>query len=559
MLTALSIRDVVLIDRLDLTFEDGLCVLTGETGAGKSILLDALGLALGARGDSGLVTHGAERAMVTAVFDISPDHPAHLLLAEHGFDDPGGELVLRRTLQADGRSRAFVNDQPASIGLLRQIGQSLIEIQGQFEPRGLIDPATHRALLDAYGGLGAEARAVRDAHAAWRDAARAREEAESAASAAARDRDFLEHSVAELSQLDPQAGEEEELAERRSRLMHAEQLVEAMNAASAELTGGRSVEDALQAAQKQLARVADKAGGALDGTLQALGRAVLEAAEAVRELEAAGAAIDLDQQGLEEIDERLFSLRAVARKHQVGVDDLTELRDRMAGQLALVHDRSDAVGRLIQAEADARSRYRQLAQALGAARRGAAVRLDGAVNAELPPLRLDKARFLTSIEERAEDAWGADGTDRISFLVSTNPGAPEGPLSKVASGGELSRIMLALKVVAAEPGDVPTLVFDEVDANVGGATADAVGERLARLARGLQVLVITHSPQVAARGTDHLRVGKEDAMVGGVTVTRVSRLDENARREEVARMLSGAAITDEARAAATRLLKGVEA
>ena len=557
MLTALSIRDVVLIDRLDLTFKDGLCVLTGETGAGKSILLDALGLALGARADSGLVSHGSERAAVTAVFEIAADHPAHALLVGQGLDDPGDELVLRRTLQADGRSRAFVNDQPASIGLLRQVGETLIEIQGQFEPRGLIDPATHRTLLDAYGGLGAEARAVRDAHAAWRDATRAREEAESAAGAAARDREFLEHSLAELTQLDPQTGEEQELAERRTRLMHAEQLIEAMNAASAELVGARSVEDILQAAQKQLARVAEKAGGALDGTLQALERAALETAEAVRELEAAGSAIDPDQQGLEAIEERLFSLRAVARKHQVGVDDLAALRDRMTGQLALVHDRSEAVGRLQQAEADTRSRYRELAQALGTARRAAAARLDEAVNAELPPLRLDKARFVTSIDERAEEAWGADGTDRISFLVSTNPGAPEAPLSKVASGGELSRIMLALKVAAAEPSDVPTLVFDEVDANVGGATADAVGERLARLARGLQVLVITHSPQVAARGTDHLRVEKEDAGADAI-VTRVNRLDETARREEVARMLSGAAITEEARAAATRLLKGAE-
>jgi DNA repair protein RecN (Recombination protein N) len=559
MLTALSIRDVVLIDRLDLTFEDGLCVLTGETGAGKSILLDALGLALGARGDSGLVSHGAEHAVVTAVCEIAADHPARVLLVDQGFDDPGGELVLRRTLRADGRSRAFVNDQAASVGLLRQIGETLIEIQGQFEPRGLIDPATHRTLLDAYGGLGAEVRAVRDAYTIWRDSTRAREEAQSAASAAARDREFLEHSVAELNQLDPQAGEELALAERRMRLMHAEQLVEATNAASAELTGGRSVEDALQVAQKQLARVADKAGGALDSTLQALERAALETAEAVRELEAAGAAIDLDQQGLEEIEERLFSLRALARKHQVAVDDLAELCDRMTGQLALINDRSAAIAQLKQVEADARSRYRQLAQVLGTSRRAAAVRLDQAVNAELPPLRLDKARFVTSVEESAEDAWGAEGTDKISFLVSTNPGTPEGPLSKVASGGELSRIMLALKVVAAEPGDVPTLVFDEVDANVGGATADAVGERLARLARGLQVLVITHSPQVAARGSDHLRVEKEAAKDGDVAVTRVDRLDESARREEVARMLSGAAITDEARAAATRLLRGADA
>ena len=558
MLTALSIRDVVLIDRLDLTFEDGLCVLTGETGAGKSILLDALGLALGARADSGLVSHGAERAMVTAVFEIAAEHPAHALLAEQGLDESGGELVLRRTLQADGRSRAFVNDQPASVGLLRQIAETLIESQGQFEPRGLIDPATHRALLDGYGGLNAEARAVRDAHAAWRRATRARQEAESAAGAAARDRDFLDHSVAELTQLDPQPGEEDQLAERRTRLMHAEQLVEAMNAAAAELTGGRSIEDALQAAQKQLSRVADKAGGALDGTLQALERAALETAEAVRELAAAGAAIDLDQEGLEEIEERLFSLRAVARKHQVAVDDLAALRDRMTGQLALVHDRSEAVGRLKQAEADARSRYRQLAGALGAARRSAAQRLDRAVNAELPPLRLDKAQFVTSIEARAEAEWGADGTDRISFLVSTNPGAPVAPLSKVASGGELSRIMLALKVVAAEPGDVPTLVFDEVDANVGGATADAVGERLARLAKGLQVLVITHSPQVAARGTDHLRVEKESA-AGTAALTRVRRLEGRERREEVARMLSGASVTEEARAQAARLIEGAGA
>lgn len=559
MLTALSIRDVVLIDRLDLTFEDGLCALTGETGAGKSILLDALGLAIGARGDSALVAAGAERAVVTAAFDLAAAHPARTLLVEQGFDDPGRELVLRRMLQSDGRGRAFVNDQPASVGLLRQLGESLIEIQGQFEPRGLIDPATHRTLLDGYAGLEGQVRAVRDAHRAWRDAAAAREEAERAAGAAARDRDFLEHSVAELVRLDPRSGEEAELAERRLRLMHAEQIVEAMNAASLELTGARNVDDALQAAQKHLARVADKAGGALDGTLQALERAVLEAAEAVRALEAAGDAIDLDRQGLEEIEERLFSLRAVARKHQVPVDDLAALRERMAGELALAHDRTDAVARLKRAEADARTRYEQLARALGIARRTAAARLDAAVNAELPPLRLDKAHFVTSLEERAEEAWGPEGMDRISFLVSTNPGTKEGPLSKVASGGELSRIMLALKVVAAEPGSVPTLVFDEVDANVGGATAHAVGERLARLAEGLQVLVITHSPQVAARATDHLRVEKETSHGGTATVTRVTRLDQAKRREEIARMLSGAAITDEARAAASRLLEGVEA
>ena len=553
MLTALSIRDVVLIDRLDLSFEKGLCVLTGETGAGKSILLDSLGLALGARAESGLVRHGAERAAVTAMFEIGPDHPAHALLAEQGLDEPGGELVLRRMLGADGRSRAFVNDQPASVGLLRQFGETLVEIQGQFEPRGLIDPATHRALLDRYGGLGGEAAAVREAHKAWRKAARATREAADSAQEAERDREFLEHSVAELAQLDPQPGEEERLAEQRSRLMHAEQLVEALNAASAELAGENNVEDSLRHAQRHLSRMADKAGGALDSAVAALERAAVETAEAMREIEAAGAEIDPDQSGLEAVEERLFTLRAVARKHGVEVDGLAALRRRMDEKLALAQDRSGAVERLRQAEGAARADFFDKASGLSAARKAAAARLDSAVGAELPPLKLDKARFITSIAEQEEAGWSADGIDRVAFLVSTNPGAPEGPLGKVASGGELSRIMLALKVVAAEPGDVPTLIFDEVDANVGGATADAVGERLARLAGGLQVLVVTHSPQVAARGHDHMRVEKgADGLDGAVT--RVTRLGAAERREEVARMLSGAAITEEARAQAARLI-----
>ena len=553
MLTALSIRDVVLIDRLDLSFEKGLCVLTGETGAGKSILLDSLGLALGARAESGLVRHGAERAAVTAMFEIGPDHPAHALLAEQGLDEPGGELVLRRMLGADGRSRAFVNDQPASVGLLRQFGETLVEIQGQFEPRGLIDPATHRALLDRYGGLGGEAAAVREAHKAWRKAARATREAADSAQEAERDREFLEHSVAELAQLDPQPGEEERLAEQRSRLMHAEQLVEALNAASAELAGENNVEDSLRHAQRHLSRMADKAGGALDSAMAALERAAVETAEAMREIEAAGAEIDPDQGGLEAVEERLFTLRAVARKHGVEVDGLAALRRRMDEKLALAQDRSGAVERLRQAEGAARADFFDKASGLSAARKAAAARLDSAVGAELPPLKLDKARFITSIAEQEEAGWSADGIDRVAFLVSTNPGAPEGPLGKVASGGELSRIMLALKVVAAEPGDVPTLIFDEVDANVGGATADAVGERLAWLAGGLQVLVVTHSPQVAARGHDHMRVEKgADGLDGAVT--RVTRLGAAERREEVARMLSGAAITEEARAQAARLI-----
>lgn len=557
MLTALSIRDVVLIERLDLTFERGLCVLTGETGAGKSILLDALGLALGARADSGLVRHGAERAVVTASFEIGNEHPVHAMLSEQGLDDAGGGLVLRRSVGADGRSRAFVNDQPASVGLLREIGETLVEIQGQFEPRGLIDPATHRLLLDDFGGLRMQAQVVREAHREWRRAVRARQEAEATAAEAERDREFLEHAVEELTQLDPRPGEEDSLAAQRTRLMHAEQLVEAMNAAAGEIAGANPVEDALRAAQRHLARMADKAGSALDAALAALERAAVEAAEAVRELEIAGSEIEVDQGGLEAIEERLFALRAVARKHQVEVDDLTALRGQLAERLALAQDRSGAVERLATAEAVAREAYFGASEALSAGRRGAAARLDEAVNAELPPLKLEKARFVTRIERLDEPGWTADGIDRVSFLVSTNPGMPEGPLGKVASGGELSRLMLALKVAAAEPGSVPTLIFDEVDANVGGATADAVGERLARLAKGLQVLVITHSPQVAARGSDHMRV--EKGADGESAVTRVRRLEAGERREEVARMLSGASITEEARAQATRLIEGAGA
>lgn len=558
MLTALSIRDVVLIDRLDIDFDRGLCVLTGETGAGKSILLDALGLALGARADSGLVRHGAEQAVVSAVFEVPANHPAHAILAGQGLDDAAAGLVLRRIVAADGRSRAFVNDQPASVGLLREIGGTLVEIQGQFEPRGLIDPSTHRVLLDDFGGLQDAKAQVTEAYRAWCEAARVREEAETDAADAERDREFLEHAVEELTQLDPAAGEETRLAEQRTRLMHAEKLVEAMNAAAAEIAGARPVEDALRAAQRALARAADKAGGALDGALAALDRAALETAEAQRELEAAAAMIELDQGGLESVEERLFALRAVARKHQVEVDDLPTLRDRLSERLAMAQDRSGVAERLRRAEAEAREVFAAAAERLSAGRREAAARLDDAVNAELPPLRLDKARFVTQLERQPEASWTSDGLDRIAFLVATNPGTPEGPLSKVASGGELSRIMLALKVAAAEPSGVPTLIFDEVDANIGGATADAVGERLARLARDVQVLVITHSPQVAARGTDHLRV--EKAADGGASaVTRVRRLDAGERREEVARMLSGAAITDEARAQAARLIEGAAA
>ncbi|MGE4218415.1 MAG: DNA repair protein RecN [Alphaproteobacteria bacterium] len=553
MLTGLSIRNVVLIDRLDLPFSSGLTVLTGETGAGKSILLDALGLALGMRSDSGLVRHGTEQATVAATFEPAPDHPARRMLAEQGLD---GEdvLVLRRLVGADGRSRAFVNDQPVSVALLRQIGDALIEIQGQHDQRGLLDPGTHRNLLDAYGRFPHLLDAVQNAHTRWRAAAAARRDGDAEANRAERDEAFLRHTLEELDQLDAQPGEAEDLARTRTMLAHAEKLVGAMNGAFAELREEGGAESRLHAAQRQLGQAAELAGGRLDAALAALDRAAVELDDALHELQSAAEDVDLSGGRLEEVEERLFALRDVARKHTVEPDALPSLREDVAHRLSLIEDRTAALARLEAAEAAARADYMAAAEAVSAARRAAAQRLDTAVAAELPPLRLDKARFATHVERLDESGWSADGIDKVQFLVSTNPGTPAGPLNRIASGGELARFMLALKVALTDVGDIPTLVFDEVDAGIGGATADAVGERLARLAAERQILVVTHSPQVAARGAVHMHVDKQAR--GEAVLTTVSRLDDAARREEVARMLSGQTITDEARAAADRLIQG---
>jgi len=554
MLTTLSIRDVVLIGRLDLHFQSGLCVLTGETGAGKSILLDALGLALGVRADARLVRHGAEQASVTAAFDPVPGHPIHDLLKEHGLATGDDTLTLRRLLGADGRSRAFVNDQPVSVQLLRQAGDILVEVHGQFESQRLLDVASHRGLLDAYGGLGRQAAATAAAFAAWREAGGARRRAEEEMQRARSDEDFLRHAVDELKALGPKPGEESVLAERRAMMMHAEKLVEAMNAAASELRDDRGAAQRLQGALRHLERAADKAGGRLAGAIQALARAAAEAAEAEAQLDAVGAALDADPKALEEAEERLFALRGLARKHGVAVDALAALGDDLDARLKALDDGGARLAALAQAETKAREAYGKAAATLTAARRKAADRLDKAVAKELKPLKLAKARFATAFESMPEDAWGPDGQDRVQFLIATNPGTPAGPLHKISSGGELARFTLALKVVLAEADPVPTLVFDEVDAGVGGAVAAAVGERLAALAQACQVLVVTHSPQVAAKGTHHWLVSKTDAEPG--VLTMVAALDRDGRREEIARMLAGARITDEARAAAGSLLEG---
>jgi len=553
MLTGLSIRNVVLIDRLDLSFSKGLSVLTGETGAGKSILLDSLGLALGARAETRLLRPGTDRGSVTATFQISKDHPAMAMLDEHGLlvDET---VILRRVIGSDGRTRAFVNDESVSVNLLHRIGESLVEIQGQFDERGLMNPTNHRDLLDAFGATDAERRETRTTYDAWRDTIAERKKLAEDAESARRDEDYLRNALDELEKLDPAVGEEKQLAERRSLLQNAEALANALNAGYAELDGDDAAESKLRAALSHVDRIADKTGDLLDATRATLERAIGETLDAMALLRNFADAIELDGQDLDAIEERLFTLRSIARKHAIDVDDLPLLRDRIAERFKLVEDQTSALAAMEEREEESRQRYLAAARALSRARRAAAKRLDDAVNAEFPPLRLEKASFVTSFEELPEGAWGPEGTDRVSFLVTTNPGAPPGPLSRIASGGELSRFMLAIKVALAAVNATTTLVFDEVDSGVGGATADAVGVRLARLADGVQILVVTHSPQVAARGNTHLRVEKREA--DKLAVTGVDRLDENARREEVARMLSGREITDEARAAAGRLLQG---
>jgi DNA repair protein RecN (Recombination protein N) len=557
MLVSLSIRDVVLIERLELSFETGLCVLTGETGTGKSILLDALGLALGNRAEAGLVRPGATQASAIALFEVAPKHPALKLLEDHGIEAAEAQVVLRRTLSADGRSRAFINDQPVSVGLLRQVGDSLVEVQGQFEQRGLLDVSTHRELLDAFAGQQALAAEVTDLWHAWQESVEKHAAARAEMETARREEKHLREAVAELTALAPRPGEEQELSDQREVLMNAERLIEAMNAAAALLNGGDGAgggaETALSGAHRALERVAGKAGGRLDAALEALDRATVEAEEALAQIHSVSADIELDAKRQEEIEARYFALKELARKHGTEVDALAEVTKRLSARLAAIDDGGAQMAALERAVQAARAAYLREATKLGKARREAAKKLDKTIAKELPPLKLERASFLTRIEGREEADWGASGMDRIAFEVATNPGAPPGPLNKIASGGELARFLLALKVVLAAVHPGRTLVFDEVDAGIGGATAHAVGERLARLTADRQVLVVTHSPQVGARGVHHLRVHKESK--GGRMATSVSVLDATQRQEEIARMLSGAEITEEARAAARRLIE----
>lgn len=555
MLVSLSIRDFVLIEKLDLDFvrssPGGLGALTGETGAGKSILIDALGLALGARAESAAVRRGTVQASVAASFDLPQNHPAHAVLIEQGLEDDD-VLTLRRIVGADGRGRAFVNDQPASVALLRRLGDMLVEIQGQMEQHGLLDMATHRASLDAFATLEKQGEAVRAAWQAWRSAEQARADAETAAATARRDEDFLRHAVKELEALSPKADDEEKLADERQLLRAGSALGEAVTQALAELEHGRGAVGALRSAHRLVERSVDKAVGRLDTALAALDRALSEATEAQAQLEMARDVLEFDPTRLEKIEERLFALRAVARKHNVTVPDLSALVEKFAAQLAALDDGEAGLKRLSAAAKLARDAYVAAAETQSASRRKGAARLDRAVAAELGPLKLEKAKFVTELTPLPESEWSESGTDRVQFTVATNPGTPPAPIARIASGGELSRFLLALKVCLAKVGDAPTIVFDEVDSGIGGATAAAVGERLKRLAKDVQVLVVTHSPQVAAVADRHWLIRKTTTR--SAASTDVLALDAKGRREEIARMLSGAQVTAEARAAADRLL-----
>jgi DNA repair protein RecN (Recombination protein N) len=552
MLTRLSVRDIVLIDRLDIDFAAGLAALTGETGAGKSILLDAFALALGARGDGSLVRHGAEQGQVTAAFELEPGHPA-LKLARQADIAVDDGLILRRVQYADGRSRAMINDQPVSVQTLRALGNAIVEIHGQHDERALLDASTHRDLLDAFGDLGSNVDAVTGAHATLAAASRAVAEERELLASARRDADYLRHAHDELSRLAPEAGEEESLSERRAAMQRAEKIAGDLSEAHEAVAGQASPSPALSALLRRLERRAEQARELVEPILRPLGQALDQIEEARLALEAALAATAFDQNELDRIEERLFALRGASRKYGVPVELLPQLATQFAEKLSAIDAGEERLARLESEAEAAAATYGAAASSLSAKRAETARKLDVAVTAELAPLKLEQASFMTRVETDRE-ARSAAGFDRVEFEVQTNPGTRPGPLMKVASGGELSRFLLALKVVVADRGSAPTLVFDEIDSGAGGAVADAIGQRLARLAERVQVIGVTHAPQVAARAERHYLIAKAPADGGARVVTSVEALGATERREEIARMLAGETITQEARAAAARLL-----
>src|SRR5947207_7894605 len=562
MLARLSIRDIVLIERLDIEFSRGLAVLTGETGAGKSILLDAFALALGGRGDAGLVRNGAEQGQVTAVFDVPKGHPAAAILSDNGLDDTSPadscEMILRRVQLGDGRTRAFINDQAISVQTLKAVGSALVEIHGQHDERALVDASTHRRLLDAFGGHEKDVAALESLWEARRTANAALDEHRAGMERAAREADYLRHASDELKKLAPKDGEETVLAGRRTIMMQGEKIATDLREAQEAIGGAHSPVPSLSAAVRRLERLAANSPALVEPAVKAIVAAFNPLEEADQHLNAALAAADFDPAELERIEERLFALRAASRKYSTPVDGLAALASKYAADVALIDAGAEQLKKLEAAAIEADKRYGAAAAKLSAARGKSAQKLDKAVNGELAPLKLERATFTTQIESDPQ-APGPQGFDRIEFWVQTNPGTRPGPLMKVASGGELSRFLLALKVVLSDRGSAPTLVFDEIDTGVGGAVADAIGARLSRLASKVQVMAVTHAPQVAARANQHLLISKDALDKGKRVATRVNALAADHRREEIARMLAGAEITAEARAAAERLLRAATA
>ena len=554
MLANLTIRDIVLIDQLHISFEPGLTVLTGETGAGKSILLDSLSLALGARGDGGLVREGQDKGAVTASFDLPPGHHVFSLIRAHDLNTEG-ELILRRVQSADGRTRAFINDQPVSATLLREIGEHLIEIHGQHDDRALVDPATHLVLLDAFGGLDGNCADVAALFRQWRGKKEELSRLSQQVAEAAREADYLRASVEELSTLSPQEGEEEELAVKRQSMMQAEKVAGDINEAYEAVAGPQSPVPVIASLMRRLERKAAQAPGLLDEALAALDRALLALDEGASALGNALRATEFDASVLENSEERLFALRAAARKFNVPVENLNALAVKMADEMDALDNSAERLAGLEQETAKAEAAFVSGARALSQQRQHAAIALEEAVARELPSLKLDHARFL--VDFHSDEAQRSErGIDQAAFWVQTNPGTRPGPMWKVASGGELSRFLLALKVALADKGSAPCLIFDEIDTGVGGAVAEAIGHRLARLAERVQVLSVTHAPQVAARATGHLLIEKAGVSGQNRVETAVHSIGEPARKEEIARMLAGATITNEARAAAEKLIAG---
>src|SRR6202048_1311592 len=562
MLARLSIRDIVLIERLDIEFSRGLRVLTGETGAGKSILLDAFALALGGRGDAGLVRHGVEQGQITAVFDVPKGHPASIILSDNGLDDASSEdsceMILRRVQLADGRTRAFINDQAISVQTLKAVGTALVEIHGQHDERALVDASTHRRLLDAFANLEKDVAALEQLWDSSRAATIVLDEHRTSMERAAREADYLRHAADELKQLAPKDGEETALAERRTAMMQGEKIASDLREAQEAVGGNHSPVPALSAAVRRLQRRAATSPALVEPAVKAIDAAINALEEAEQHLNVALVAADFDPSELERIEERLFGLRAASRKYSTPVDGLAALAAKYAADVALIDVGAEQLKKLEAVAAEAGKRYGTAATKISAARAKSAEKLDKAVSTELAPLKLERATFTTQIESDKESP-GPQGFDRIEFWVQTNPGTRPGPLMKVASGGELSRFLLALKVVLSDRGSAPTLVFDEIDTGVGGAVADAIGARLARLAGKVQVMAVTHAPQVAARADLHLLISKDARDKGKRVATRANALADDHRHEEIARMLAGAEITAEARAAAERLLKAATA